>query len=650
MCKVERVVNLFNGMLILTSVYFCVFKYDSISLECNNITIQGRKKGMRRKTLMRFATIALGFSLLLGGGMDANAKALSKEVTAYGTEEETSVEDQEPALIITTVTEMKRFAANADNYAGKLVQLGCDIKFDGNMDNYTPASEFSGVFDGCGYTISGIDVTDYSGVYTGLFTEITESGVVKNLTIKDCYFSSDTRYIGAVAGLCNGGTITNCHVRNTKVDGKANNAGGIVGGYGYITNCSSAATVTGYYCVGGISGVNGKIENCWNSGTIYVLYDSYSYNQAGNAGGISGYNSSTVQNCYSTGNVSGAYTGTRKYYGGIVGHCDGGKVAKCYCTEDNFVVAEEDNCDVKYCKEYSSLSEMQSTTFLDLLNSNRGDNTHWFLWEIRSGSPYPQHRPLTHVKNCAATLSASTFTYNGNPQTPNVTVKSGNYTLVKDADYKLIYLNNVDAGKATVIVRGMNMFTGDTVLNYSIAKANPKISVKKKFTKAYGTQAFYLNANVTAGESSLSYSSASPKIATVDSSGLVTIKNTGVAQITISIPASKNYNAGTVKTSILVKPKKQTAKLSVKGKKLSITWKKDKRATGYEVQYAFDKKFKKNCKKVNIKKSGTTSYKVKNMKKKKKYYVRVRAYKNVTINGKKQTLYGSWSTVKKISR
>ena len=92
-----------------------------------------------------------------------------------------------------------------------------------------------------------------------------------------------------------------------------------------------------------------------------------------------------------------------------------------------------------------------------------------------------------------------------------------------------------------------------------------------------------------------------------------------------------------------VKPKKVqklTAK-NVKKKRVSLKWRKVIKAKGYQIQYALDRKFKKSRKTKNTSK---TSYTIKKLKKKKTYYIRVRAY--VINNGKK--VYGSWSKTKKI--
>ena len=87
------------------------------------------------------------------------------------------------------------------------------------------------------------------------------------------------------------------------------------------------------------------------------------------------------------------------------------------------------------------------------------------------------------------------------------------------------------------------------------------------------------------------------------------------------------------------------AKLSKvkKGKKsFTATWKPVANIDGYEIQYSL----KKNMKKAKIKSvaSSKKKLKVKKLKAKKKYYVRIRAYK--VINGKKQ--YSAWSAKKKV--
>ena len=94
-------------------------------------------------------------------------------------------------------------------------------------------------------------------------------------------------------------------------------------------------------------------------------------------------------------------------------------------------------------------------------------------------------------------------------------------------------------------------------------------------------------------------------------------------------------------------PKKVTiSKVSNKSsRKLKVVWKKIKSVSGYQVQIATNKKFTSGKKTYTVKKASTTSKTITGLKKKKTYYVRVRAYK--TSGSKK--VYGKYSAVKKIT-
>lgn len=94
------------------------------------------------------------------------------------------------------------------------------------------------------------------------------------------------------------------------------------------------------------------------------------------------------------------------------------------------------------------------------------------------------------------------------------------------------------------------------------------------------------------------------------------------------------------------KPKKTSiSKIKAQKKGFKVTWKKVSNAKGYQIKYSTSKKFtKKTSKTATVKKATTTSKTVKDLKKKKTYYVKVRSYK--TVNAKK--VYSDWSNVKKV--
>lgn len=71
----------------------------------------------------------------------------------------------------------------------------------------------------------------------------------------------------------------------------------------------------------------------------------------------------------------------------------------------------------------------------------------------------------------ALATSGQTFTFNGSPQTPAIVVKSGDTELTKDTHYSVTYLNNTNAGTATIRVDGIGNYRGTKTLNFTI---NPK--------------------------------------------------------------------------------------------------------------------------------------------------------------------------------
>lgn len=121
-------------------------------------------------------------------------------------------------------------------------------------------------------------------------------------------------------------------------------------------------------------------------------------------------------------------------------------------------------------------------------------------------------------------------------------------------------------------------------------------------------------------------------------------KNVGSYSMLVSFIGSE-YSGSRVFTYSIVP--KSTSVSSLKGgkKKITVKYKKQTSQTsGYQIQAATDKSFKKNKKTVTVKKNKATSASLTSLKSKKKYYVRVRTYK--TVNGKK--IYSAWSKVKTV--
>ncbi|MEF2919714.1 MAG: hypothetical protein U0O22_04500 [Acutalibacteraceae bacterium] len=144
-----------------------------------------------------------------------------------------------------------------------------------NIREWTPINgDHNGVFDGNGFTISGLYVNSDNLKDVGLYGE--NRATVKNVGIVDSYY--------------------------------------------YVTTQSAS--------IGGVVGRNyGTVEGCYFDGEIeFSGADSY-------AGGVVGYNSGEciTENCYNLGNITNSYTGVGvTTTGGIVGHNFGGTVKNSY--------------------------------------------------------------------------------------------------------------------------------------------------------------------------------------------------------------------------------------------------------------------------------------------------------------------------------
>lgn len=147
---------------------------------------------------------------------------------------------------------------------------------------------------------------------------------------------------------------------------------------------------------------------------------------------------------------------------------------------------------------------------------------------------------------------------------------------------------------------------------------------------------------------SVTYESLNPTIASVSKTGLVTGLAAGTAQIkvtTVTNKITKTISVTVVDDSVNGSLGRVLGLKVVnkKGKKVKLSWKKVKNATGYRILYATNKKFSKNKKTVVIAKNSATRV-IKGLKKGTTYYVKVQAFRK---QGTKY-VYGKYSSVKKV--
>ena len=76
------------------------------------------------------------------------------------------------------------------------------------------------------------------------------------------------------------------------------------------------------------------------------------------------------------------------------------------------------------------------------------------------------------IANFTASLSASTFGYDGSKKKPSATVRSGNKTLTSGTDFTVSYSNNVNAGTASAVITGKGNYSGSITKEFIITPAD----------------------------------------------------------------------------------------------------------------------------------------------------------------------------------
>ncbi len=272
-----------------------------------------------------------------------------------------SVVDADGAMAIANKEQLSSFIERVN---GGQTDLDAYLTDNINVTTALPAitEAYAGTFDGNGFQISGLSVP--------LFNEIDDNGIIKKLTV-----SSDINdvYRGGTIAKVNRGTIFQCFskgsVSGTRVGGIcATNDGGSV------VSCINRANISGDQA-GGIAGAmanNGRIAHCGNIAAV-----SSEVKQAGGICGVC-YSSTSFDNCYNSGKVSGT-TST----GAICANDQGNHVRNCFYAKDSVSGAVQNSNYIAKTNEF-----MKKPAFVLLLNHTRqyftGDEEN-----INEGFPVP---------------------------------------------------------------------------------------------------------------------------------------------------------------------------------------------------------------------------------------------------------------------
>ena len=183
------------------------------------------------------------------------------------------------------------------------------------------------------------------------------------------------------------------------------------------------------------------------------------------------------------------------------------------------------------------------------------------------------------------------YEYTGKAVTPDISVKGQGITLVKDTDYTVSFKNNVNAGAATVTVKGMGNYTGTLEAVFKIDPAPLATLSLKKAGCSYTGKALKPGETVRA--------SVNGKTVTLKKGRdyLITYhNNTNAGTATVNVRGVNNYT-GELSASFRILPVKIG---SLTLKKSSMTY------TGSTLKPGETVKAKVDGKNVTLKRDGTT--------------------------------------------
>lgn len=247
---------------------------------------------------------------------------------------------------INTAKELAYFAKTVNEgqpYNGLYIVLKNDL--DLNNQEWTPIGNsrnpFKGNFDGDNHTVTGMQISNSSKDYVGLFGECTKHNInsaIKNITVRNSDICGKS-HVGAIVGWAYEINIENCRSIANKINGERR-VGGICGYFGgnpggKVSQCYNSSEVSGKRSAGGIAGMGDRCtaENCLNTGEIKV---TTTQNES-TGGGIFGFfddsiASASITACVNLGKVSGGES-----FGGIVGSTASestGHISNCYYNMD----------------------------------------------------------------------------------------------------------------------------------------------------------------------------------------------------------------------------------------------------------------------------------------------------------------------------
>lgn len=153
---------------------------------------------------------------------------------------------------------------------------------------------------------------------------------------------------------------------------------------------------------------------------------------------------------------------------------------------------------------------------------------------------WKEFSPHDVIEDCSVTIDLEDeYEYDGTEKRPYVHVEDEGIILEEGVDYTLTYLDNTNAGTATILVQGAGSYTGEWQESFVIYKAQQYMSVNIESQDMLSLTTMQIEDVVGIGD--ISYESSAPDIASVSDTGVVTAHKVGTAVITVKASGDANY-------------------------------------------------------------------------------------------------------------
>lgn len=332
----------------------------SVGSTFDKVTVQGEVQGANYiASIAGYAQNGTFSNCIVNGGSITSTGAYVGGVTGYATDASFNICEVKEI----TATSTGNYLAGIAAYTQNATFTECKV------DNASISTSNGGHVGGiAGYSdndnFAGCSVEESSLVGTGNYAGGIAAGSLTNCTFDSCMVKNTTiggaSYVGGLTGQI-ANSLSDLKLKGIIITATGDYIGGLVGKTtASIDNCSVDADITGGDYLGGITGhsnnlitlceVTGKITttkliNCraggivgYMTGNIANCYSTARTVGGQYAGGIAGYSFGKINNCYSSGDLYSTY-----FAGGIVGYLDGANAAvnNCFAINNKIDVSDQ---------------------------------------------------------------------------------------------------------------------------------------------------------------------------------------------------------------------------------------------------------------------------------------------------------------------